>query len=442
MQSKFRTLGRGHDVVDKGYQALAIILAVAALSGCGGEETTTAPLAEPLTPLEATTVWLDETATPLATVDPKANLNDLDALPPAMTSARLVGLGEATHGMREMFQLKHRLFRYLAERHGHTLFMIEANYHAGLAINEYVQGGKGDPEDLLAEIGVWPWQTEEVVALIEWMRAYNRDHDNALYFIGVDMQYADDALAEALEFLASADPDGFAQFEPLVGELTGEDAVNPYRLDTPDKERLRNALRQLAAYLADNQGALVEIGGEAAYLDAERGAYIAERFLTMLAPGDEAPADVVVPGRAIRDAAMARLTLDALEAHGPDSRGVLWAHNNHIMEDYLLTDKMQGLHLDESLGDEDYYSVGFMFDHGAFQALFVNWVDEPEPPLPDGEQRSRFRAFTVGPAPDHAHEAPFARAEADILIADLASVPVGSSRYAWVSGLPVEAATR
>lgn len=36
-------------------------------------------------------------------------------------------MGEATHGTKEFFQLKHKIFRYLAEKHNFRIFAFEAD---------------------------------------------------------------------------------------------------------------------------------------------------------------------------------------------------------------------------------------------------------------------------------------------------------------------------
>ena len=63
---------------------------------------------------EATVVrWLGDHAIILATTDPSADPTDLQPLGDAIGDARIVGVGEATHGTREHSRYKHRLLRYL-----------------------------------------------------------------------------------------------------------------------------------------------------------------------------------------------------------------------------------------------------------------------------------------------------------------------------------------
>src|SRR5262245_3273128 len=55
------------------------------------------------------TAWLRANAIPLRTAEPGGGFQDLEFLRSIIGNARIVSLGEATHGTREFFQLKHRL---------------------------------------------------------------------------------------------------------------------------------------------------------------------------------------------------------------------------------------------------------------------------------------------------------------------------------------------
>jgi erythromycin esterase len=100
---------------------------------------------------------LTERTATLATTDPAVDLTDLAPVSDALANARVVGLGEATHGTREFFQLKHRLVRYLVMEHGYRLFGLEANFSETLALDRYVVHGEGSPRDALRGIYFWTW---------------------------------------------------------------------------------------------------------------------------------------------------------------------------------------------------------------------------------------------------------------------------------------------
>jgi hypothetical protein len=97
----------------------------------------------------------------------------MQALKQLIGNARIVSLGEATHGTREFFQLKHRMLEFLATEMGFTIFSIEANMPEAYRLNDYVLNGTGDPAELLRGMYFWTWNTEEVLEMIRWMRAFN-----------------------------------------------------------------------------------------------------------------------------------------------------------------------------------------------------------------------------------------------------------------------------
>ncbi len=125
---------------------------------------------------------------PIATVQPNDDFQDLQFLKPILADKRIVALGEATHGTREFFLMKHRLLRFLVREMGFRLFAIEAGVASSRAINDYVLHGTGSGRQALMGLEYWTWKTEEVLNLIEWMRTYNADPatTHKVQFLGID----------------------------------------------------------------------------------------------------------------------------------------------------------------------------------------------------------------------------------------------------------------
>src|SRR6266446_3557138 len=71
--------------------------------------------------------WMRAHAVALQTPEAGHGFRDMQPLKQIVGNARIVALGEATHGTREFFQLKHRMLEFLATRLGFTIFSIEAN---------------------------------------------------------------------------------------------------------------------------------------------------------------------------------------------------------------------------------------------------------------------------------------------------------------------------
>lgn len=110
---------------------------------------------------------------PLATVDPEANDAELRAFGAMVGPARMLALGEATHGTREFHLLRHRLIRWLVQHDGFRLIGIEAGWPECLALDRYIVDGKGDPAMALAGTGYWMWDVLEFRSIVDWLRTYN-----------------------------------------------------------------------------------------------------------------------------------------------------------------------------------------------------------------------------------------------------------------------------
>jgi len=150
--------------------------------------------------------WLKANALPLASVEPGAGFKDLEPLRPLIGNARVVGLGESTHGTREFFQLKHRMIEYCVSQLGFTVIGFEAAQGVTLAVNDYVLHGKGNARDVVTGMIFWTWNTEEVVALVEWVRAWNIAHERKVKFYGFDMQSGAASVLHMLGYLERVAP--------------------------------------------------------------------------------------------------------------------------------------------------------------------------------------------------------------------------------------------
>ena len=178
-------------------------------------------------PTEAQVAWVRAHAVPLKTVEAGNGFEDLQKLKAAIGDARIVSLGEATHGTREIFQLKHRLTEFLASELGFTIFSIEANMPEAYRVNDYVLHGKGDPKALLSGMYFWTWNTEEVLAMIEWMRLFNASGKGRLQFTGFDMQTARVAIETVSRLLRKVDP-AYAERASRIYQVA--DALSPARV--------------------------------------------------------------------------------------------------------------------------------------------------------------------------------------------------------------------
>jgi erythromycin esterase-like protein len=125
--------------------------------------------------------------TEFRTVEPGGGYRDLMPLLDMIGDARVVGLGECTHGTREFHQLKHRIVEMLVRERSFNSVVLEANLAEVIRVNEYVLEGRGDPAELLPRHLYWGVSTEETADLLRWMWEFNTEGQRRVALAGCDM---------------------------------------------------------------------------------------------------------------------------------------------------------------------------------------------------------------------------------------------------------------
>lgn len=182
-------------------------------------EEASARLAQENTNADAARSWLKGNAIRLSTVEAGHGFADMQPLKKIVGDARIVSLGEATHGSREFFQLKHRMLEFLATEKGFTIFSIEANMPEAYRLNDYVLNGNGDPAQLIKGMYFWTWNTQEVLDMVLWMREFNKSGKGRLQFTGFDMQTPDVAAGIVSDFVAKVEPDYSASVRQAIDQI-------------------------------------------------------------------------------------------------------------------------------------------------------------------------------------------------------------------------------
>ena len=296
-------------------------------------------------PVPSAVSWLRKAAIPFATAEPGSGLDDLQPLRKLIGDARIVSLGEATHGTREFFQMKHRLLEFLVEEMGFTHFSIEANMPEAARLNEYVLTGEGDPYQLVRGMQFWTWTTQEVVDMVRWMRDYNASGKGPIQFTGFDMQFTGLASFNVRSFLRVADSGYALEAGALISQA--DRAGGTRRVTPEDLAAARNVYEHMLA---------------------KRGEYLA-RF-----PADRVDwaiqnARVVVQclediaGIRGRDVSMAENVDWILETAPAGSKIVLWAHNLHVNDRF----GWMGRYLRQRHG-KDMVIVGFAHGTGRYNS--------------------------------------------------------------------------
>lgn len=259
------------------------------------------------------------------------------------------------------------------------MLILEANRLPALAFDRYIREGTGDPAEAMQATAFFRiWKNDEFGGLLLWLRNWNRTASRKVRIVGVDCQDGGRDAAAALALVERHDP---ATATRLRGEFGGLIAAMDkprtrfvdWLVDAtlPETQRALAASAQLDAWFeAASDAARADPGfGEARWAArTARQAFLAFEFERKDA--DKSKADPAYFGR--RDRYMAENAL-AMLAEG--ERGVVWAHDSHVIEDLPEIVDMVGFVtvgtvLREKLG-EDYASVGFTWSQGAFRATKV-----------------------------------------------------------------------
>jgi protein-L-isoaspartate(D-aspartate) O-methyltransferase len=379
------------------------------LIGAQGWPETEQILRGPVTPNRGRTIakLIREAAEPIDDIDSTS----LDALLDRVGSARLVLLGEATHGTSEFYRMRARITKALIERRSFNFVAVEADWPDAARIDDYLLGDAPRSKvdfTPFARFPTWMWRNEEVHDFVAWLRAHNlaqAGRPDQVAFHGLDLYSMFTSMAAVLAYLDIVDPDASRVARARYGALT------PWQKDpaaygravlvgsyASSERAVVDMLRDMLAKRLD----YVRKDGER-FFDAAQNARVvanAERYYRAMYYGSASSWN-------LRDTHM----FDTLQAlfrfHGPESRGIVWAHNSHVGNASATEMGTRGELNVGQLCRETFhdaaYVIGFATDHGQVAAA-LNW-DEPmqrmrvQPAHPDSYERlfheSRVPAFTL-----------------------------------------------
>lgn len=276
------------------------------------------------------------------------DFQDLFKLGESLGAARVVGLGEATHGTHEFFVAKNRLIRFLVQKLGFSVVAFEANFAEAFAVNNTTLL-KGHPHRGIDEVraatyhlGYCIWFTEEIADLLSWICKHNRLSTPKVLFAGMDLTNVSRSAAIVRDFLSSASLKGCPELNPsiLTDDATYETLNGLLRLMIQLKPRLiRFFTPREIAWVIQNLHQIIWA--------RER-----ERMSRMGSPIG-------------RDCYMARNIHWLLDELPSQTKIAVWSHNWHVAK---LFDRLGG-RMAESLGREGYKSIGFATCAGEYRAI-------------------------------------------------------------------------
>ncbi|PYE53239.1 erythromycin esterase family protein [Deinococcus yavapaiensis] len=268
------------------------------------------------------------------------DLRTLEPIVQLAKDARLVLIGEGTHGTHEFYRTRAELTKRLVQEYGFDAVVIEGDWPDAQRVNRFVrlEGADTTPEQALSNFTRFPrwlWRNTVVRDFVGWLRATNvtRASSDRTSFYGMDLYSLPASRLEVLRLLGTLDTASAERARAryaclaLIGTPLQDDP------GTPETSNGASCTRNAADVFADvlrltaQRRARLDASREALF-DLEQNARIVKNAVAY----ERAALDVFGASSSwnVRDSHMFE-TLEAIRAHlGATSKIVVWAHNSHL----------------------------------------------------------------------------------------------------------------
>jgi erythromycin esterase-like protein len=307
-------------------------------------------LATPTTGLGTARIRIAETpaeGVDRSAVDAPAGVPPREALEEIIGDARIVLIGESSHGTHEFYNARAEITKWLIEEKGFCAVAAEADWPDAYRVNRYVRGQGTDGSAAEALSGFerfpsWMWRNVVVRDFVDWLHAHNghrREHgETQTGFYGLDLYSLHRSMQEVIAYLDNVDPVAAARARDRYAcfDHTSADDGQAYGFAAAFGAGL-SCERQAIDQLIEMQRSALEYARRDGLLAEDDAFYAQQNAQTVR--NAEVYYRAMFSGRVtswnLRDQHMAQ-TLQALLAH-LDRRGdqqrariVVWAHNSHV----------------------------------------------------------------------------------------------------------------
>lgn len=302
---------------------------------------------------------------------------DLDEFIDRATDAKVVMLGEATHGSHEFYTWRTMISKRLIQEGGFNFIAVEGDWPDCYRLNRYLKNypQAGDSAySVLQAFNRWPtwmWANWEIVALAEWMYEHNQSLPTSqkVGFYGLDVYSLWESLEAIMHYLQKTDPLAFAAakeayhcFEPYQADEGQRYAQASQFVSNSCEQEVVTLLAQvrqrMAGYNTDHENVFNAEQNALILADAEK------YYRTMIRGG--------AYSWNIRDRHMADTLHRLLKYHGPQAKAIVWAHNTHIGDVRATIMRDQGMfNLGEIIRNELGYDQVFLAGLGTYQGQVI-----------------------------------------------------------------------
>jgi protein-L-isoaspartate(D-aspartate) O-methyltransferase len=297
----------------------------------------------------------------------------MDGLLERIGDAKVVLLGEASHGTSEFYTTRQEITKALIEKKGFNLVCAEADWSDAEQINNYV-GNQYVSQDWMpfTRFPEWMWKNREVLNLVEWLKKHNSKHNNTIGFYGLDLYGLENSIDLVINYLDTIDSD-LATLAKLRYSCIMPYMSNPTEYGKMVKsDKLQSCEKEVLQMLFDLLKNKNKLNHSQAYFYAYHNATVvvdAERYYKAMYYGSAESWN-------LRDFHMFYTLKSLLSYYGKDAKALVWAHNSHIgnalaTEMYARGEINIGHLCKEHFGSKSYH-IGFG-THTGTVAASKNW---------------------------------------------------------------------
>ncbi|MEL6717567.1 MAG: erythromycin esterase family protein [Bacteroidota bacterium] len=282
-----------------------------------------------------------------------------------LSNAKFVGLGEATHGTQEFYQIKDKIFRQLVMQKGFRAIIFEIPWGNALVVNDFVTQGIGTANSSIDQTYYWTYDTQEVRALVQWMRDYNENlpEEERILFVGCDVQGGnfEEEKKVITSYLEKVMPDSIALVLDAYKDLPFTDLFSYANSSASVQEKNIEGTAQIYDFFVAHEEEMIAATSYFEYQVVLMAAHVVQHRELVYRTQDFGWT---------RDSLMALYSEWWQHILGEETQVALWAHNAHVMNGASLAQNWMGTYLKARQG-ENYKNVGFSFGQGSFNAFLA-----------------------------------------------------------------------
>ncbi|TGE29940.1 erythromycin esterase family protein [Hymenobacter metallicola] len=290
--------------------------------------------------------------------------------------ARVVLLGEASHGTREYYLWRAALSKRLIQEKGFSFIAVEGEWADSYRVNNFIKGPRQDSAaavKLLRTYNRWPtwmWGNHEVASLVKWLNHHNQQaaRPRQVGFFGLDVYCVWESLADIVPHLESRDA------QAAQAAQRAQQCFKPYSNDA-QQYALAIARADKSCWTETNRlwKYLEKLTGGAVPKNEEL--FVAQQHALVAMNGEKYYRAMTTSNAEswnVRDKHMMQTLQRLLELHGPQSKAIVWEHNTHV-GDARYTDMASSAEVNvgqlarQQLGRENVFIVGF----GSYQGSVI-----------------------------------------------------------------------